>query len=404
VIPRYFAIAMLCVWSLAGTAAAQEIPDDAPEQARMRLGPAGVTPSIALTRLGIDSNVFNEFDDPKRDFTFTLSPRIDAWLRAGRTRLHLAGRTDLVYFEKYSTERSVDGEFNGRLEVGSARLTPWVAGGYASGRQRMGYEVDLRFDRTIEEVSGGLDVQAGGRTRLGLAVQRSTHAHDPDAVFLSSSLRDVLDRRSDSLALRIHYALTPLTTFVVSGQAIQDRFEFAPARDSDSVRVDAGFDLAPSALISGRGRIGFRRLTGVDGGGLPEYSGMVASVSAASTIGGRTRLEVVSERDITYSFEAQNPYYILTGATLTATPRLTEQWDVQGRIGAHRLAYQAERGAPELSVDRVDTYTVRGAGVGYHVGRDLRIGVNVDHERRTSPVQRRVYEGYRAGISVTYGR
>jgi hypothetical protein len=404
VILRYLAIAALCVGSLAGTASAQEIPDDAPEQARMRLGPVGLTPSVALTRFGIDSNVFNEFDDPKHDFTFTLSPRIDAWLRAGRSRLHVGGRTDLVYFETYSTERSVDGEFDGRLEVGSARLMPWVAGSYVSGRQRIGYEVDLRFDRTIEEVSGGLDVQAGGRTRLGLAVQRSTYTHDPDAVFVTNSLRDVLDRRSDSIALRMHYALTPLTTFVVSGQAIQDRFEFAPERDGDSIRVDTGFDLAPSALISGRGRIGFRRLVGVDGSALPEYSGVVGSVSAASTIGGRTRLEVISERDITYSFEVQNPYYILTGATLTVTPRLTERWDVQARIGAYRLDYQAERGVPEQLADRVDTYRVHGAGVGHHIGRDLRIGFNVDRERRTSPVQLRVYEGYRAGLSVTYGR
>jgi hypothetical protein len=45
-----------------------------------------------------------------------------------------------------------------------------------------------------------------------------------------------------------------------------------------------------------------------------------------------------------------------------------------------------------------------GVGVGYRMGREMRIGFNVDRERRESPVQRRDYLGYRTGISVTYGR
>ena len=56
--------------------------DDPIEGARTHLGPLGVSPSIAVTSVGIDSNVFNEFEDPKSDFRFALSPQVDAWLRA----------------------------------------------------------------------------------------------------------------------------------------------------------------------------------------------------------------------------------------------------------------------------------------------------------------------------------
>jgi hypothetical protein len=397
---RSLAAVGLCVWAGAAAASAQQIADDAPEQARMRLGPVGVTPSVSLSRFGIDTNVFNEFDEPRRDFTFTLSPQIDAWARAGRSRFQIAARSDFIYFKRYASERSIDGALSGRLEVPGRRFVPWVAASYASGRQRIGYDVDLRFRRTVDEVSGGVDAQLGGRSRLGVGVQRNTYEHDPDAaVVAGSSLRDALDRRSDSVAVRLQYALTPLTTVVISGQAIQDRFDFTPARDADSTRVDAGFDLAPFALISGRGRIGFRKLTGV-GGGLPGYSGLVASVAAASTIGGRTRIEVSMDRDVTYSWESHYPYFILTGVLLTATPRLSERWDLQGRLGGQRLAYRPEVGGTDLLRDRVDTYSVRGAGIGYHFGRDLRLGFNVDRERRTSPVRLRFFEGYRAGISV----
>jgi len=45
-----------------------------------------------------------------------------------------------------------------------------------------------------------------------------------------------------------------------------------------------------------------------------------------------------------------------------------------------------------------------GAGVGYLIGRDLRIGFNVDRQERTSELADRAYEGFRYGASVTYGR
>jgi hypothetical protein len=68
------------------------------------------------------------------------------------------------------------------------------------------------------------------------------------------------------------------------------------------------------------------------------------------------------------------------------------------------MAYRPTAGASTLLADRVDSDGVYGTGLGYHFGRDLRVGFNVDRERRTSPVQRRFFEGYRAGVSVTYGR
>jgi hypothetical protein len=400
---RCVAIVAVCAALAPASASAQLIADDAPEQARMRLGPLGVTPSVSLTRLGIDTNVFNEFDDPKRDLTLTLSPQVDAWARMGRSRLHVGARSDLVYFERYASERSVDGSITGRFEFGGARVTPWIAGSHESGRQRIGYEVDLRLRRRMDEVTGGLDARLGARTRLGVALRRSIYEHDPDAVFESRNLREVLDRRSEGLGAQVRYALTPLTTFAVETQASRDRFEFASSRDTRSYRLDAGFDLDPSALISGRGRIGYRRLDG-ESSELPVYSGLVASVAAGVTVGGRTRIDVRSERDVTYSWEPDYPYYVLTGATVTATPRLTERWDVQGRLGRYRMAYRPMSGVANLVPDRAETYGVYGTGVGYHFGRELRVGFNVDRERRTSPQLRRFYEGYRAGLSVTYGR
>jgi hypothetical protein len=53
--------------------------------------------------------------------------------------------------------------------------------------------------------------------------------------------------------------------------------------------------------------------------------------------------------------------------------------------------------------DRVDHIETYGGGFGYHIGRDMRIGVNVDQNLRLSPVSGRQYRGLRYGIAVTYG-
>ena len=49
------------------------------------LGPVMLNPTIELTNLGVDTNVFNApVGQEKSDFTFTLSPKSDIWMRVGR--------------------------------------------------------------------------------------------------------------------------------------------------------------------------------------------------------------------------------------------------------------------------------------------------------------------------------
>ena len=53
--------------------------------------------------------------------------------------------------------------------------------------------------------------------------------------------------------------------------------------------------------------------------------------------------------------------------------------------------------------DRVDDVRTYGVGVGYHLGKDLRWGFNVDRSRRLSDVARRRYSGFKFGTAMTYG-
>src|SRR5262249_18702518 len=80
------AIAALCL--LTAARAGAQIVEPNTTSARVRIGPLALNPTFELLNLGIDTNVFNEpGDQKKRDFTFTVSPRTDAWLQIGRTWL-----------------------------------------------------------------------------------------------------------------------------------------------------------------------------------------------------------------------------------------------------------------------------------------------------------------------------
>ena len=73
-----------------------------PANIRVRIGPLLLNPTLALTNAGIDTNIFNdaEADQPKRDFTLTVTPQADVWLRMGRTWLMGNIKEDIVWYNR----------------------------------------------------------------------------------------------------------------------------------------------------------------------------------------------------------------------------------------------------------------------------------------------------------------
>src|ERR1700681_3319661 len=102
-------LAALCFLLLQGTSGAQARSEDPRTTSRMHVGPFYMTPAVALTELGIDTNVFNAAGQRSQDFTFTVTPGlVTALPLARRGLLRLSTRGDLVYYQRYASERSVN--------------------------------------------------------------------------------------------------------------------------------------------------------------------------------------------------------------------------------------------------------------------------------------------------------
>lgn len=382
-------------------AAAQTTPDPS-ENARFQWGALRFTPFLAITEIGVDTNVFNDAEEPQRDTTATFGPGTEYWVRAGRARVSAKSDVQYNWFRDFASQRSLSTNNDLKIEFPMARLTPFVDGVFDHGRVRPGYEIDTRAFRTDSGAGGGLDIGLTTKTGVRLEAHRRRLRYREDEFFFGNSLQETLNRRTDSLGLSWRQKLTPLTTFVVLSEYEKERFDFQSSRDASGVRLMPGFEFDPFALIGGKVFVGYRSFDTADPR-LPNYSGVVADVEA-NYRAKSTRFDVRVQRDVDYSAEEIEPYYLLTDFGVKVTQKVTQRWDVVGTASRQWLDYQRLEGQVLSEVPSHADHGYRvGGGVGYMLGTSVRVGVDLAYYKRNSPIALRDYDGLRVGGSFTYG-
>ena len=303
----------------------------------MHLGPVYLTPTIALTNLGVDTNVFNQVDNPKSDFTLTVEPHVDAWLPVARRAMLSAYFTPgLTWYQTFSSERSFNPDAGGRLEVYFNRLTLFAGGSYLNTRQRPNFEIDVRAPAAEDTADAGVEIRVFRKLYFEAAGHQTRTRFDADAFFDGTYLQQVLNRDERSASGAVRWRYSALTTFVVRGEAIRDRFELSPERDSNSTRGTVGVEFRPRALISGSAYVGFRRFKGLNPA-LPDYSAAVAQAGLTYRIAGLTVLGFTADRDIWYWYEQTQPYFVRAGYGFSVRQFLG--WRLDATAGATRYRY-----------------------------------------------------------------
>jgi hypothetical protein len=383
---------------------------DPPESVLVRLGPLALAPTISLTNFGWDSNVFLEDvdADPEGDFTTTVRPQVEGWLRLGRARMHGRSTLDFVYFQKHPSERSVDGFHEGQLALPLAFMTPYVSERWLSAKQRFGFEIDERTRRHEETRTAGLELRLSPRTDVDVAVRRSRLEFDQTEGFQDPLVSAFYDYTSRGVAIALRHELTPFTSVGLTIDRHRERFDLDPARDSDSLGIQSGLEFKPSAAISGKAYVGWSRVE-LLAPGSSSFRGLAASVDLAYTLLGATRFAVQADREVSYSAIRGQHAYLLSGVTASVNHRLGDTWDVGARTGRHSLSYglfevQEPGGGQGSEFDNDgEIVSEYGGEVGYRIGPDTRLGFRLDRQHRQSTIDAtRVYEHTRAGLSLSY--
>jgi hypothetical protein len=372
-----------------------------PANVRMHIGPLYVNPTLALTNAGRDTNVFNDATNPQSDFTVTITPATDLWLRVGPSWVQSNIREDIVWFNRFAGERSANNSYQVKWIVPLNRLTITPIWTYTNTRERPGFEIDARAERTENSYGGVLEYRLLSKTFVGVDGRRTVTDFDQAATFLGTNLHAELNRTGTSAAVTLRHQLTPLTAFVVGVTDLQDRFDFDRLRNSETRLVTGGIRFDPAALIKGSASFGYEEFKPASSD-VSGYKGSSAAVDLNYVLVGVTKFSVQATRNVQYSYDVNQPYYVLTGGTASISQQIFGPLDIVVRGGLQRLEYRDRVGAIVPVADRVDHQTSYGGGIGYHLGRDTRIGVNIDQSRRDSAVSSRQYKGLVYGVAVTY--
>jgi hypothetical protein len=367
----------------------------------VHMGPAELYPAVWLHEAGTDSNVYTTIEDPKSDVTYTVTPRLIVVLPIGGGQFTGSGEGDIVYYQRYADQRSLDTFLDGRYDVMDARVRPFAAVGFGTHRRRS-REIDARIRQAYTSVLAGANVQVTGVTSVTGWVERTGASWDEAETYRGVFLAQQLNHSSTTVAGGARFDVTPVTSLVAAAEFQRDRFELAPERDADSIRIGPRVEFSGGALIAGDAQVAYRRFAPL-AADLAAYSGLTASARLALSVLDLTRVRFDAGRDVEQSYDALQPYYLEQGAAVEVIQRIVGPLEGIAILERWNARYQRRAGG---SFDgRTERTTTVGGGVGARLGRRTRLSLTIDRTRRTSSEpglrdysRRRVFAGLEYGV------
>jgi hypothetical protein len=371
-------------------------------QARVELGPLGLSPRFTV-QTGIDDNVFNDAVDARSDIAVTTRAGVQTWLGKGRTRFSGSTQADYSFFKQYENQRGLGSSTNGQVEFALHRVRPYVGGSFVNAFQRPSLEVDTRARRREVAVEGGVEVRLSDRFSVDTAVYRQNYAIADDTS-VEAALGSALNRRTDRTLAALRYIYSPLTRVSMVVTSDRDRFESQPGAVARNLRIAPAIEFSPLALVTGHAEIGYLKFRPTMSA-IESFNGIVTSVELNYVLLGRTRLSGRVSREPSYSAQAASVYYVQTSLGGSFATLITEQFDIRGSWDRNLLSYRALLDDVPIDSSAGSSTFVHayGASIGYRLGRNTRLALNADFNRRISPGAQRDYESLKIYSAMTYG-
>ena len=342
-------------------------------------------PRLIFKDVGVDNNVFNEHTNPKRDFTLTASPDLEISTHPGRLRLAYTSAADFVYFRKYTSERSRNSSIGARADLDLTWLKPFASFSTARTSARPNSEIDLRARHQPRTYTAGTTIKFASRTSIGVLRRHTAETYDDGLSFRGEDLARALDTTVTAYESSLNVELTPLTTFSMVIAKEEQRFDRAPERNADSLRVAPTLTFSPLGLVTGSASFGYRHFDGLDPS-LPDYTGFVSTGTVGILLYDQYKLDTTFTRDVRYSYERALPYYIVAGIRSTLSAQTFGPVDVRVLGGRESMDYRSLGAFPLAGANTpgTDRLVLYGAGVGYRLGVRARVVVDAEFSHRSS--------------------
>ncbi len=373
-----------------------------PETRPILFGPVTLYPTVALREAGLDSNVFNDTTGPKGDFTYSVTPRIFVVAPVANTRFIGRALGNFTDFQTYKDQQSFGGLFDVRYEFVSPGFRPFASLGFADRRERRGVEIDARVRQRQTFASLGLDVDLTAITALTVWATRTTTGWDRNERYLGVGLADQLDYSATTLTGGARFHVTPLTTLVAAAEVEQDRFDRSPIRDANSLRIGPRVDFESSAAITGHAQVEYRSFAPLSAD-VASFRGVTAFADLRYVFRDRVEVKVEAARDLDYSFDPVQPYFLEVGGRFTITQRVVGPFGLVA-IGERRDVHHQQIAGRSFD-GRHDITRAAGAGFAIQKSKQLRFELVYEKTSRTSSEPGwREYERQRIFASAIYGQ
>ncbi len=394
---------------LCGSPALAQVQIVVPEPAgRFKLGSVYLTPTLAVTNLGWDNNVFNS-GRGFRDTSAVIAPGLNyVWPLNEQLRIWGNGGLNIAYFARAASERYVDVFGSGNFELKGRRLAFFGGGRGGRYRGRFSIEIDERLKRSDAHAHIGLRLQLSRRTNFEIVTRGRELRHDQGQSVDGDDVKAGLDLNARSLEVNLRHALTRKTTLIANAGRAEDEFPSEPTeRDkAQSRRYLGGFSFSPKALLRGTVLVGLEAYpAGIDQAITP-YRGMIFAVSSELPVSRQAKLGFHVERGLDYAVarsqtvgELRNAFVRLNYG-IAVSMALGFNLVSRSRFDVVEADYLLPFKTAEGPVDRVDRRLIVGQTLLWPLRDRFLIGVSGTWSERTSNVVDNYFEGLRLGVTL----
>jgi len=367
----------------------------------IHLGPIELSPSVRW-RTEYDDNVYRSTSQPISDLISTFGTQAGIQGRSHRVALTGTAVADWIHYSELASERGASLRTGFKVDFLFNRITPYVSTAVNSTRERVSPEIDSRPRYKQSDFAGGAVVRVGGKTSLDLSAGRSSTIYDGDAVENGVNLSEALNGTTEHVGLSMIQDVTPLTHIVLTGEVGRDQFASSTQKNSDNLRLTAGFDSDGRIKGSVRAGVRVRQPQNID---QLASRGFLLSMGTTTNVHDRVQLGLNASCDFEPSYRPEFDYYRSYGYAVSASYALRHSVKLRG-TAARRYSDYSESAVSSLLADRpnVDLETSYGTGISYQLGGLMSFNVGGTYTTRKSALASRQYDGMvlTAGVSHAF--
>jgi Putative beta-barrel porin 2 len=354
------------------------------ELAQIEFGPVSLYPSLVVADAGKDSNVFNDNQAPKQDYTLTVQSRALVVTRLGLNELMFSVGSDYVWFRQYKQERSSNAFYAVRLNFSASRFKPFIGAQDLRVRSRPDPEIDARVRRLDRQATGGLAFALTERTSIDAAALMDETSFDRGQSFQGVDLSQALNRKGRAYSGGIGYAVTPLTTLLLAWKYAEDRFPLSHLRDSKTFAFTPTLQFSPDAALRGQVSAGVEVFKPKDTQFARYRGATYDALLSWAVFSDRTSFDLRGSRNVSYSYKVNEPYYLVTGGRLGVTQKFLGPFELTATADREYLSYrwhQSVTGTTD-SNPRADTTDILSGGIGINMKRGFKVVLTAEKTRR----------------------